>query len=76
MHNITGDFMGALLSERWLVHGDELSLVEVCVHPLRGNEFVMRTDFDDPAMIEHDDARCIAHGRQPMGYDKTGATAK
>ena len=52
-----------LVEHGCLLHGYKLTLVQVCVHSLGRDEFVMRTYFDNLAVVQHDDSGRIADRR-------------
>ena len=45
--------------------------VQPLIEPVTPQEILMRSDFDDPASIEHDDPIGILNGRQPMRNDES-----
>jgi hypothetical protein len=50
--------------------GGELRAVQIRVQAVGGDQLLVRPALDDPALVDHQDHVCVAHGGQPVGDDQ------
>src|SRR5215472_1684487 len=52
---------------------EKLLVVQLGVIPVASQEFIVRSQFDDPALMQHRDAIGVAHCGNAMGDENRGA---